>query len=402
MNNRTVAPRFQEDQKPENQILTSQLNASKIGGFTRRRAGAVAFLLLTFLLTGCGGDGSSISSPPPSNPTTPPSTTTLRQLAAPHNILIGAAADSPFLSETSYASILGSEFSQLQAENEMKFDAVHPRPNTDPQPYDFSGGDALVSFAQAHSMQVRGHTLVWYQALPAWVTNGGFNATQLSAILQDHITTVLTHYAGKVYAWDVVNEAFNDDGSMRSTIWYDQPGIGFAGQDYAYIEQALVWAHAADPNAKLFYNDYNTETLNSKSDAVYKMASDFKSRGVPLDGVGFQCHFTLSFDTPANLQSFADNLQRFADLGLDVHITELDVRLSDSSTTSLNAEAKLYGELMTMCVKQPRCKVFQTWGFTDKYSWIPSTFPGQGWGLPWDNNYQKKPAYTAISTALSQ
>ena len=341
------------------------------------------------------------SAPPPSNPTSP-STTTLRQLASPHNILIGTAADSPFLSEANYANILGSEFSQLQAENEMKFGLIHPRPDTDPNPYDFAGADALVSFAQAHSMMVRGHTLVWYQEVPDWVTSGGFTSTQLATILQGHINTVAGHYAGKVYAWDVVNEAFNDDGTMRDTIWYDQPGIGFAGQQTAYIEQALNWAHAADPSAKLFYNDYSAETMNSKSDAIYAMASDFKSRGVPLDGIGFQCHFTLSFDTPANLQSFADNLQRFADLGLDVHITELDVRLSDSSTTSLNAEAKLYGELMTMCVKQPRCKVFQTWGFTDKYSWIPSTFPEQGWGLPWDENYQKKPAYTAISTGLSQ
>ena len=355
-------------------------------------------LLTALILCGCGGGSAGSPSSPsgPSNPSTP--TTTLRQLASPHDILIGAAADSQYLSESNYANVLGTEFSQLQAENEMKFGLIHPQQGT----YDFSGGDALVSFAQAHNMMVRGHTLVWHEEVPDWVTNGGFAATDLSNILQDHINTVMGHYAGKVYAWDVVNEAFQDDGTMRDTIWYDQPGIGFAGQRTKYIEQALQWAHAADPAAKLFYNDYNDETVNAKSDAIYAMAQDFKSHGVPLDGIGFQTHVDLSFDNPTTLASYASNLQRFADLGLDVHITELDIRLSDDSTASLNAEAKLYGELMTMCVQQPRCKVFQTWGFTDKYSWIPGTFPGWGWALPFDDNYQKKPAYTAISNALSQ
>jgi endo-1,4-beta-xylanase len=210
----------------------------------------------------------------------------------------------------------------------------------------------------------------------------------------------MTHYSGKVYAWDVVNEAFNDDGTIRSTIWYDQPGIGFAGMGTQYIEQALNWAHAADPNAKLFYNDYNTEPLGPKSDAVYAMAQDFKTRGVPLNGIGFQFHIDLSFDNPGTLASVTSNFQRFAALGLEIHITELDIRLNDSSTASLNAQAKLYGELATVCAQQPSCKLFQTWGFTDKYSWIPSFFPGEGWALLWDANYQKKPAYLSVNRAL--
>jgi endo-1,4-beta-xylanase len=323
----------------------------------------------------------------------------LSQAAAPHGIKIGTAADSGFLSETQYSTILGSEFSQLEPENEMKFGLIHPRPNTDPNPYDFSGADTLVSFAQAHNLVVRGHTFVWHNQVPDWVTNGGFNSTQLSSILQDHIQTVATHYAGKVYAWDVVNEAFNDNGTMRDTIWYDQPGIGFAGQGTQYIEQALNWAHAADPNAKLFYNDFSAETLNLKSTAIFAMASDFKNRGVPLSGIGFQMHVDLSFDDPLTLASFAANLERFAALGMEVHITELDVRLNSSDANSFNAEAHLYGEIATICVQQPACKVLQTWGFTDLHSWlnIPNV---QGWALPWDANYQKKPAYSSILKAL--
>jgi len=349
---------------------------------------AIPASLLLCLMIGCGGGNSAVTPPPP--------TVTLAQAAAHHNIKVGAAADSPYLSDSNYATILGSEFSQLQAENEMKFSIIHPSAGA----YDFSGGDALVTFAQAHSMAVRGHTLVWHNQVPSWVTSGGYTSAQLSTILQDHITTVATHYAGKLYAWDVVNEAFNDDGTMRDTIWYDQPGIGFAGMRTQYIEQVLNWAHAAEPNAKLFYNDYNDETINMKSDAIYAMAQDFKTRGVPLDGIGFQFHVDPSFDNPTILASVTSNFQRFAALGLEIHITELDIRLNNSSTASLNSEAKLYGELATICVQQPSCKLFQTWGFTDKYSWIPSFFPGEGWALLWDANYQKKPAYNSVNKAL--
>jgi len=332
---------------------------------------------------------------------TAPAAGTLRQAAEARQITIGSAAASAFLAEADYASILASEFSQLQAENEMKFDAIHPRPDTDPNPYNFKGGDALVAFAQSHAMVVRGHTLVWHNQVPDWLKNAGYSAPQLAEILHGHIKTVLTHYASKVYAWDVVNEAFNDNGSMRHTIWYNQPGIG-AGKGTEYIEQALRWAHEADPSAKLFYNDYNAEEVNKKSDAIYKMARDFKKRGVPLDGVGFQTHVTLKFDEPAKLASFAKNLERFAKLGLELQITELDVRLNDSSDASLAAQAKLYGEITTLCVQQPACKALQTWGFTDKHSWIPGFYKGQGWGLLWDEKYQKKPAYRAVYDALAK
>jgi len=327
----------------------------------------------------------------------------LAQNAAKYNLKIGAAADSPYLGDSNYASILGSEFNELTAENEMKFASVAPTATTT----DYSGADALVSFAQSHQMAVRGHTLVWHQQVPGWVSAASSTA-QLNTILQNHINDEVTHFASKIYAWDVVNEAFNDDGSgstpatVRSTIWYDSPGIGFAGQGTAYIEQALNWAHAADSTAKLFYNDYNIETQNPKSDAVYLMAQDFTNRGVPLDGIGFQFHVDLSFDNASVLSSVASNFQRFAALGLEIHITELDIRLSDSSAASLAAQAKLYGELAALCVQQPKCTTFQTWGFTDKYSWVPGFFTGMGWALPWDATYQKKPAYNSLLTGFQR
>ena len=330
-----------------------------------------------------------------------PSVATLRQAGEAGHILVGTAAASVHLAESDYAKILGSEFSQLQAENEMKFSVIHPRPDSDPQPYDFRGGDALVAFAQAHNMVVRGHTLVWHNQVPDWIKKEKYSSSQLAKILHDHINTVMTRYSSKVYAWDVVNEAFEDDGSMRHTVWYDQPGIGSAAGT-SYIEQALHWARAADPSAKLFYNDYDTEEINRKSDAIYAMARDFKKRGVPLDGVGFQTHITLKFGDPAKLASYKRNLQRFADLGLELHVTELDIRLSDSSPASLAAQAKLYGEITRLCVEQPSCKLLQTWGFTDKHSWIPSFYEGQGWALLWDDQYRKKPAYEEVQDALAK
>ncbi len=330
-----------------------------------------------------------------------PSAGTLRQAAEGHHVIIGTAAASRYLAEADYSAILGSEFSQLQAENEMKFGPIHPRPDTDPNPYDFMGGDALVAFAQSHNMVVRGHTLVWHKQVPQWVDKGGFSATQLADILHSHIKTVMTHYASKVYAWDVVNEAFEDDGTMRHTIWYDQPGIG-AGAGTKYIEQVLRWAREADSGAKLFYNDYEAEGVNKKSDVIYAMAKDFKARGVPLDGVAFQAHVSMKFDDREKLESFAKNLDRFSKLGLELHITELDVRLDDSTPASLTAQAKLYGEITTLCVQQPACKLLQTWGFTDRHSWIPAFYKGQGWALLWDNKYQKKPAYAAVHDALAK
>ena len=349
----------------------------------------IILTIVASLALSCGGGSQSNSNPPPVVPT-------LREAAASHNIKIGTAADPDFLVESQYSSILGSEFSQLEPENQMKFDLVHPSVNT----YNFAPADQLVTFAQAHSLVVRGHTFVWHGAVPDWVMNGGFTSAQLFDILHDHIQTVGTHYAGKVYAWDVVNEAFNDDGTVRSTIWYDTPGIGFAGQNTEYIEQAFTWAHAADPAAQLFYNDYGAEVMNSKSDAILAMATDFKNRSVPLNGIGFQLHINLTFDNPTTLTSFTNNLQRFAALGLELHITELDVALNSSDANAFNAQAQLYGKITTICRQQPACKVIQTWGFTDKHSWIPTFIPGWGWALPWDASYQKKPAYTSILNAL--
>jgi endo-1,4-beta-xylanase len=320
----------------------------------------------------------------------------LRELAEQRAVRIGAAVDPSRFTEAAYADTLAREFNQAEPENAMKFGPIHPGLAT----YNFTQPDAIVAFARAHNMAVRGHTLVWYNQNPSWLTGGGYTPAQLSGILQDHIKTVVGHFAGKIYAWDVVNEAFNDDGTFRSTIWSDAPGIGLPGT--AYIEQAFRWARATDPKALLFYNDYSAELTNAKSDTIYEMAQDFKTRGVPLDGIGLQMHFTTSTGSLASIES---NIKRITDLGLEVQITELDVRLPvDSSGTAtaanLATQAQIYRDVVALCLKFSRCTAIQTWGFTDKYSWVPGTFAGMGAALEFDAAYRPKQAYDSIAAAL--
>jgi endo-1,4-beta-xylanase len=328
--------------------------------------------------------------------------TTLREAAARDGMDFGTAVEPRYLSEPTYPDILASQFSVIEPENAMKFEQIHPRPDTDPSPYDFGPADQLANFARDHHQKLRGHCLLWYRQLPAWVTNQTMTPPQMAETLHHHIRTVMHHFAGRVFAWDVVNEAFVDDGTLRSSAWYDKPGIGFAGQGTGYIEQAFRWAREADPKAKLFYNDFSGELFNPKSNAIYAMLKDFKTRGVPVDGIGFQCHLWSGFDTPANLNAFRENLQRFADLGLIIHITELDLQLRSDSAEAFQAEANLYRDVAKVASSQSHCKLIQTWGFTDKHSWISNPAMGTGWGLPWDASYQKKPAWYAIIEGLER
>jgi endo-1,4-beta-xylanase len=325
----------------------------------------------------------------------------LRQKADKAGVLVGAAAVPSLFTEETYAATLAREFNMVEPENVMKWGTIRPRQDS----FNFTPGDAVVAFAQAHKMKVRGHCLLWSEYNPVWLEKGNFTPEQLSAMLHEHITKVMKHYAGKVFAWDVVNESFLADGQVETSIWYDHPGIGLKDKGTAYIEQAFRWAHEADPKALLFYNDYDTEGINAKSDAVYEMVKDFKHRGVPIDGVGIQAHiFKLDMK---EISSISANLARLAALGLQIHITEMDVALPvDKSGHLLNQsdsakQADIYRFLATACFQQPRCTAFQTWGFTDKYSWIPNWTKGEkGAALIFDESYAPKPAYKAILDSL--
>ena len=342
------------------------------------------------MLTACGGgDGSTPTTP--IVPLVDADTFPLRALAQQAGIRIGSAGDRGFrwtgIDGSTFRSILGREFSVLTPENDMKFDHLHPAPTM----YYFAGADSLVAFAQQNQMAVRGHTLVWHQQLPKWITSSQSGVDEATQQLIDHITTVVSHFKGKVFAWDVVNEALSDDGSLRSTYWFDHIGR-------AYLEIAFRTARAADPDAALFYNDYNIEGIGPKSDSVYAMVKSFLARGVPINGVGLQAHFVLN-GVPSTLGA---NIARFAALGLKVHITELDVRVPVPSTNaSLTAQAQNYHDVVAACLQNKGCELVTMWGFTDKDSWVPSTFPGFGDALPWDNAFGRKPAYRSIYNALA-
>ncbi|MFE1437919.1 endo-1,4-beta-xylanase [Streptomyces sp. NPDC058739] len=311
--------------------------------------------------------------------------TPLRDLAAAKGKLIGSAVNPAKLTGT-YGDIAGREFNTVTPDNAMKWESVEPSRGT----YNWGPADQVVAFAAAHGQQVRGHTLVWHSQNPGWLANGSWTPAQLSTILQDHIAAEAGRYKGRIAAWDVVNEPFNEDGTYRSSIWYN--GLG---QDY--IANALTWARAADPSAELYINDYNVEGVNAKSTALYNLVRSLKQRGVPIDGVGLQAHLILG-QVPATLQQ---NIQRFADLGVDVAITELDVRMQLPSTSAkLTQQAADYKAVADACVAVARCVGVTVWGFTDSDSWVPDVFSGYGAATPYDEAFAPKPAYHAIAGSL--
>ena len=329
--------------------------------------------------------------------TAPP---TLRQAADRAGVLVSTAVRPYALSEAAYSETLAREFSMVEPEDSLKWWVLRKT-----QDFDFREGDEIVRFAQARKMKVRGHCLVWDHTNPDWLTQGHFTAGQMSDLLHNHISTVMKHYAGQIYAWDVVNEALDENGRLKDSPWYNRPGIGFAGQGPAYIEQALRWAREADPQALLFYNEGGgAETLTRKSDTMYAMLRDFKQRGVPIDGVGLQMHIS---HLEADVAAIAANIARLTALGLQVHITELDVSLPVDANgvarpEDLLRQAEIYRGIVRACLQNRGCTAIQTWGFTDKYSWIGShSHHTEGAAVLFDADYKPKPAYSAVRDELS-
>lgn len=349
-----------------------------------KRICLVLLISALFIASGCAP-----APPPPLPMPTPALELSLRSFAQVHGIQIGAAvAFEPLVSDVLYAETLAREFSMLTTEDAMKFEPLHPGRDR----YEFSYADTVVDFAEAHGLQVRGHTLVWHHTLPRWLIEGNWARHELIEILQEHIMTVVGRYRGRVVVWDVVNEAVADDGSLRDTIWLQ--GIG-----PEYIDMAFHWAHEADPDALLFYNDYGGEAKGQKSDAIYALVRDLLQRGVPIDGVGLQMHVRL--DRSPKPQGVAANMKRLSALGLEVHITEMDVRIKDPATEEELAEqARVYSDMLKVCLSAENCKAFVLWGFADRYSWIPQFLPGWGSALIFDESYCPKPAYNALIDVL--
>ncbi|MFE4965787.1 non-reducing end alpha-L-arabinofuranosidase family hydrolase [Streptomyces sp. NPDC056660] len=302
-----------------------------------------------------------------------PNSRTLGAAAADSHRYFGTAVAAGRLGDSTYSTLLDREFNMITPENEMKWDTTEPSRGN----FNFGPGDQIVSHAAAHGQRMRGHTLVWHSQLPNWVSSIT-DANTLRSVMDNHITQEMTHYKGKIYAWDVVNEAFADGGSgrHRGSVFQNVLGNGF-------IEEAFRTARAADPAAKLCYNDYNIENWSdAKTQGVYNMVKDFKSRGVPIDCVGFQSHFGTG-GPPAGFQT---TLSKFAALGVDVQITELDIA---------QASATAYANTVQDCLNVARCTGITVWGIRDSDSWRTGENP-----LLFDNNGNKKPAYDAALTTL--
>lgn len=285
------------------------------------------------------------------------------------------------------SQIVNREFDCVTPENAMKWDAVESARGQ----YNFREGDILVNNAQQHGQKVRGHTLVWHSQLPHWVSNGHFSAAELRTIMQNHINATAGHFRGKIYAWDVVNEIFNEDGTLRQSVFSSTLGKSF-------VADAFRYTHAVDPSAKLYINDYNVEGINAKSTAMYNLVKELLASGVPINGVGFQTHLSLG----QMHQDLQRNIERFAALGLDVALTEVDIAVHlPVDASKLAQQARDYESVFRACLAVPRCVGVTVWGISDRYSWIIQFSQGNGAPLLFDDNNREKPAYTAVKNLLS-
>ena len=299
----------------------------------------------------------------------------------------------PFPSDPEYRSVLAREFSSLTPENQMKWEFIHPEEGV----YEFGPADDIVDFAEANGQVVRGHTLFWHSQNPDWLEEGDYTPDELRAILKEHIHTVVGHYEGRIQQWEVANEIFDDSGNLRlqENIWLRELGPEI-------IADIFRWAHEADPNAQLFFNDYNVEGINAKSDAYYALIQDLLAQGVPVHGFGMQTHLGLQYGFDGRMQQ---NLQRFDDLGLETAVTEIDVRGpvdgDDRMTDELRRkQAEWYRTALEACLAVEDCNSFTVWGVLDEHSWVPNTFPGYGDALTMEGDYERKPAYDALQEAL--
>ncbi|MGW4110565.1 endo-1,4-beta-xylanase [Actinosynnema sp. NPDC004786] len=306
-----------------------------------------------------------------------PPAATLAEAAHRTGRHFGVGVSGHKLADPVYVGIVDREFDGLTPENELKLDATEPLQGR----FSFAAGDRVVDHAEARGQRVRGQTLLWHAAQPSWLVN--LRGAALRQAMLDHVTQVVAHYRGRVAAWDVVGEAFADgtSGARRDS------NFQRTGDDW--IEAAFRAARAADPDAKLCYNDYNVENWShAKTQAVHRMVRDFRSRGVPIDCVGLQSHFTAYHPVPAD---FAATLRAFADLGVDVELTELDVEGSGA------AQADAYRRAVRACLEVSRCTGITVWGVRDSDSWRSSGTP-----LLFDSTGARKPAYTAVLDTLNR
>lgn len=328
---------------------------------------------------------------------------TLRSLAAARGRYVGAILNSEWFSNNviaNYEAVHRREFNIVVAENEMKFDAMQPSNGQ----FNWTRADRLLQYAEANGMRVRGHALAWHSQVPGWIANGNWTRETLLAELKDHITTVVTRYRGRIHEWDVVNEAITDG---NPKVWRGTNGDNTSvwgriiGPDF--IDSAFVWAHAADPSAELYYNDYAIEWgtgSGTKAGFLLDACRRWIQNGIPIHGVGTQTHIAIDHTgTPANTRTLARALQS---MGLKLQITEIDIGFTvnqQPTVAQLATQGRLYAQFMDIFLQEPNMNSFVIWGFTDRYSWLPQS-QNKYYGLILDESLNRKPAYDSLMASL--
>jgi len=305
-------------------------------------------------------------------------------------LYFGTATDNGELSTPEYLYILSntSEFGQLTPANYMKWEFVEPEEGV----FNFTGGDVVADLATKNRQYLRCHNLVWHSQLAPYVTANTWSKKNLTAMLTQHVIREASHWAGQCYAWDVINEALNDNGTYRSDVFYD-----ILGEDYFKI--AFAAAAIADPFAKLYYNDYNIESPGPKATAAQGIVKMLKKAGIRIDAVGLQSHFIVG-ETPS-IDAQIANMEAFTALGVEVAQTELDVRLLEPETPENLAQQSLdYASSVGACMQVKGCVGVTVWDFYDPFSWVPGVFTGYGSADLWFANYTKHPAYYGIVNAI--
>lgn len=321
---------------------------------------------------------------------------TLRQLAEQNGIFVGTAINSGHVSkDVDYAKLAANEFNQITAEYEMKWRALSIKKGE----YNFSLADKIMAFAKANNMAIRGHALVWSKSTPEWV-NQTEDKNELSKYVVAHIEKVAGRYGDDIFAWDVVNEPFTHKGELEVNHFSKTLGKN-------YIEDALRVTHHVCPKSKLFINEWGADDINAKSDALYAFAKDLLEKKVPLDGIGFQMHMSLGkidwMQSVPDYKSVYKNLKRFSDLGLEVHITEMDVlmeTIDGSREEKLKKQAEVYKNILETALEISNFKAFTVWGVNDKYSWLGPNSKENDAPVLFDVDNKPKPSYFAVQEVL--
>lgn len=325
----------------------------------------------------------------------------LKTLAAQHGIQLGNFAIPSRLHEKPYREILTSQFDFALVDNQPNWHFTDADLRPSPTKYNFKRIDEVVKFAQAHNMPIQVHHFVWGEEkwLPDWLKQGHYSKAQLLSIIHDHISTVGGRYKGQVREWSVVNEAFSRQQHFFGLHDWWADNIG----DDSYIDQSFIWAHQADPNAKLLLNDFNNEGMNDVSNAMYSYIQAAKARGVPIDGIGMQMH--IDGTHPPMKDEVISNMKRFGALGVQVYVTEFDVNMNDAKATDAEkdqTEANIYYDMMRACIESKVCHSFAILGITDKETWYNYLGISDARPLPFDAHYQPKPAFYSLRDALQQ